>query len=143
MLNKKTDELNNILNFIETEHELNHYLNETLSKPLISLPDYIKQLCKEKNIKKSVLIEQADLHRTYAYQILNGTRSASRDNLIKLCIGGQFSLEQTNRILTLGGYNKLYAKNPRDSLITFCINKQCNLIKTNILLDHHQQLPLV
>ena len=66
MLDKKTDELDNILNFVETEDELEHYLNETLSKPLISLPDYIKKLCEEKNIKKSILIEQSDIHRTYA-----------------------------------------------------------------------------
>ena len=54
MLDKKTDELDNILNFVETEDELEHYLNETLSKPLISLPDYIKKLCEEKKIKKKV-----------------------------------------------------------------------------------------
>lgn len=142
MLDKKTDELDNILNFVETEDELEHYLNETLSKPLISLPDYIKKLCEEKNIKKSTLIEQADIHRTYAYQILTGDKSASRDHLIKLCIGGNFSVEETNRILTLGGYNKLYAKDARDSLITFCLKKQCNLIKTNLLLDNYNLLPL-
>ena len=53
-----------------------------------------------------------------------------------------FSVEETNRILTLGGYNKLYAKDARDSLITFCLKKQCNLIKTNLLLDHYNLLPL-
>lgn len=142
MLDKKTDELNDILNFIDNEKDLETYLNQTLSKQVLGLIDYIKELCLSKNIKKSVLIKQADIHRTYAYQILNGTKSPSRDNLIKLCIGDQFSVEETNRILTLGGYNKLYAKDPRDSLITFCINKQCNLIDTNLLLDRHQQLPL-
>ncbi len=139
MIDKKTTELDDILNYIDNENELKDYLNQTLSNPILTFVDYMEQLRISKNIKKSALIESADIHRTYAYQILNGTKHPSRDNIIKLCIGGQFSIDETNRALTLGGYNKLYAKDQRDSLITFCLNKQFNLIDTNLFLDRFQQ----
>lgn len=137
MLNKKTSELDFMLSCIENEEELKKYFNQTLSRPILTFVDYVESLRLSKNLKKSVLIDQSDLHRTYGYQILNGTKSPSRDNIIKLCLGGHFSLDETNRALTLGGYNKLYAKDPRDSLITFCLQKQQTVIETNLFLDHY------
>lgn len=142
MIDKKTSELDQMLNYIDSEEDLKNYLSQTLPQQTLSFVDYIEALRVSKDIKKSVLIDRADIHRTYGYQILNGTKSPSRDNIIKLCIGGQFSLEETNRALELGGYNKLYAKNPRDSLITFCLKKQQTIIETNLFLDHYKFSPL-
>ena len=142
MLEKSTNELEQILNFIEDEKELKHYLEETLPTEPLTMIHYIEGLCQEKAITKSHLIEQADIQRNYGYQILNGTKFPSRDYVIKICIGGQFSLEETNRTLTLGGYNNLYAKDARDSIIMFCIKKQLTIVQTNLFLDQYQHLPL-
>lgn len=142
MQGKKTIELDHLLNYIEDERELECYLQQHLSQETLNFIDYLEQLRLTKNLKKSTLIEQADIHRTYGYQILNGTKKPSRDNLLKLCFGGEFTLDEANRLLTLAGYNKLYSKDQRDSLLIFCLNKQFPLIKTNLFLDHYNQAPL-
>lgn len=142
MLEKSTDELEKILNFIDDEKSLGKYIEQTLSNEPLTMIQYIKDICLKKNISKTLLIQQSDIQRNYGYQILSEKRCPSRDNVIKICIGGQFSLEETNRTLTLGGYSKLYAKNARDSIIIFCINKCLNITKTNLLLDQYNQLPL-
>lgn len=142
MIDKRTTELDNILNYIESEDELKDYLAMTLSQETLSFIYYLVTLRLAKNLKKSVWIEQSDIHRTDAYQILNGTKTPSRDNILKLCLGGGFNLEETNRVLTLEGYNKLYAKDRRDSLLIFCINKGSNLLHTNLFLDKFNQDPL-
>ncbi|MGL4335811.1 MAG: helix-turn-helix domain-containing protein [Turicibacter sp.] len=142
MNDKKTIELDTILNVIESEEELSLYLNQTLPEETLSFINYIDSIRSSKDIKKSVLIEQSDIHRTYGYQILNGTKSPSRDNILKLCIGGCFTVEETNKALTLSGYNKLYAKDKRDSLLIFTLNKQFNLIDTNLFLDRYHHEPL-
>lgn len=142
MQGKKTIELDHLLNYIEDERELECYLQQHLSQETLNFIDYLEQLRLTKNLKKSTLIEQADIHRTYGYQILNGTKKPSRDNLLKLCFGGEFTLDEANRLLTLAGYNKLYSKDQRDSLLIFCLNKQFPLLKTNLFLDHYNQAPL-
>ena len=69
-------------------------------------------------------------------------KTTELDNILKLCLGSGFNLEETNRVLTLGGYYKLYAKDRRDSLLIFCINKGSNLLYTNLFLDKFNQDPL-
>lgn len=53
-----------------------HLTLETLLKqvPEINFVDYLEALLAKKNMSKSILINKANLHRTYAYQIFNGTK---------------------------------------------------------------------
>ena len=139
MSDKKTTELDTILNFIEDEKMLDDYLKLQLPKNTLTFINYLEEIRSNKNLKKGLWIEQADISRSYAYQIFNGTKSPSRDTILKLCISGGFSLEEPNKALTLGGFNKLYAKNRRDSLLIFALNKQLNLINTNLFLDRYEQ----
>lgn len=142
MIEKKTTELDSMLNFIEDEKDLEAYLNLHLSEETLTFIHYLEDIRLEKGIKKGSWIEQADISRSYAYQILNGTKSPSRDNILKLCISGQFSIDETNKALTLGGVNKLYSKDRRDSLLIFAINKKLSVIDTNLFLDRYSQPPL-
>lgn len=143
MDDKKTHELDNIVNFIDSEKELHEYLSQTISNNSnIDFVQYLDKLRKDKNISKAELINNADISRTYGYQILNGSKYASRDKILKLCLSGKFNIEETNRLLTLGGYSRLYSKDPRDTVIIFAINKGLSVIDTDLFLDKFNQLPL-
>ena len=76
----------------------------------------------------------ADIHRNYGYQILNGTKNPSRDNVLKLCLACKLSIDESNRCLTLAGFNKLYSKNARDGLIIYFINNGYSVIDANLKL---------
>ncbi|WMJ81758.1 helix-turn-helix transcriptional regulator [Clostridium sp. MB40-C1] len=135
MKDKKTSELLNILNSIDNTSNLNIYVKKvktTFSN--LDFCSYVTSILEEKNIKKSKLIELSNLDRTYAYQILNGTKKPSRNKILQLCIAAKLNIEETQKALTLGNVGQLYPKDPRDSAIMFSINKRLNLIDTNDLL---------
>lgn len=71
----------------------------------------------------------------YAYQILSGIRTPSRDKLIQLALGMNLELEEVQSVLKYSGNAPLYAHNRRDSIIIFAINKKTTVIDLNILLD--------
>lgn len=133
---KDTIELFNILNTADSDSKLEDYLANTLKYvDQLSFVDYFNNIVNLKGLKKSQLIELSDIHREYAYQILNGSKKPSRDNILKLCFGGKLTLIETERALALGKASKLYVKDPRDSIVIFCINKGLDLINTNIYLE--------
>ena len=143
MDDKKTHELDTIINFIEDEKDLNEYITNTISNSInFDFINYLAKLIKEKNISKATIIKLAGIDRTYGYQIFNGRKNPSRDKIIKICIAGKFTIEETNRLLSLGGYTRLYSRDPRDSIIIFSINKGLSTIETDFLLDKYNQIPL-
>lgn len=106
-------------------------------------PTYLKTIMHNRNIKKSELIEKANLHRTYGYQILNGKKHPSRDKVLQLAITLQCNLEECNRLLTLAGYHILYAKNRRDSILIFSISRNLSLFEIEEYLEEYGQPLLV
>lgn len=143
MVDNNTTELEDLLKNISSEHELEQFISSTLSPiKAISFHEYIEEVRISRNLKKSTLISNSDISRTYAYQILNGLKSPSRDNVIKLCLGGNFSLDESNKALKLAGYNQLYPKDIRDSLIIYFLNTNYTVINANLTLDKHNLLPL-
>ncbi|MDU1053733.1 XRE family transcriptional regulator [Clostridium baratii] len=131
MNEKSTSELLDILKDTKNIEEFEEYLNSIDTIKYTDFSKYILEKCAEKGIKKSKLIADADINRTYGYQILNGDKKPSRDKIIKLCISAKLNLEETERALALAKVGKLYAKNVRDSAIIFAINKGLNVLDTN------------
>lgn len=73
MQNKKTEKLLNILNNFQDKSQLNKYIDSLEShKNSPELSKYILEICKEKGFKKSDIIRNADIYRTYGYEILSG-----------------------------------------------------------------------
>lgn len=143
MYDRKTQELDDIVNFIEDEKELKKYINNTIAGGVnIDFVDYFDKLLTEKNLKKANIIKAADLDRTYGYQILSGKKYASRDKILRLCIAAKFTLEETNRLLSLGSYSRLYSKDRRDVVLAFALNHKLSTLKTNMLLDEWKEAPL-
>lgn len=137
---KKTSELLQVLNSINNKDTLNDYINNKInSYDTLTLSDYFDAIFKEKNLKKSDVINSTNLNRTYAYQILNGTKKASRNKILQICIGAKLNLNETQKALTLGNVGNLYAKNPRDSIIIFSLNKGISVLDVNDLLFQFEE----
>lgn len=135
MNENETVELMSILKNIDNESYLDEFVKITSTNfSDLSLPNFFQNICKEKGISKSDLIKNAEIDRTYGYQILNGTKKPSRDKLLKLCISASLDIEESNKALKLGNVGQLYPKNPRDSIIIFGINKKLNLFQIDELL---------
>ncbi|CEN93421.1 MAG: helix-turn-helix domain-containing protein [Paeniclostridium sp.] len=135
MNENETVELMSILKNIDDESYLDEFVKITSTNfSDLSLPNFFQNICKEKGIRKSDLIKNAEIDRTYGYQILNGTKKPSRDKLLKLCISASLDIEESNKALKLGNIGQLYPKNPRDSIIIFGINKKLNLFQIDELL---------
>ena len=84
------------------------------------------------------VIKKADINEIYGYQILSGKRTPSRNKLIRLCIGAEFSLDDTNETLKVAGFSPLFPKIKRDSIIIFGIQNNYPIWQINESLYAHQ-----
>lgn len=139
MINNNTTELDNMINNINSESDLDKFIKSTLS-PITTLEfhEYIDEIRISKKIKKGNIVANSEINRTYCYQILNGMKNPSRDNVIKICLACSLSLDECNKALTLAGFNKLYSKDVRDSLIIYFINNNFSVINANLALDKYK-----
>lgn len=134
---KKTDELLKILN---DSHDIDGVLQDHEEEFIqVSVSEYLTALIEQKNLVKSEIIKRSGIDRVYGYQILNGTRTPSRDKLIQLAFGMQLGFRETQRLLAYNGFAQLYAKNRRDSIIIFAIKEKKTVIELNILLDKNEE----
>lgn len=141
--NLQTIELMSLLKSINDESNLENYLSKTLGKSTdLQLHEYLSKTFKDKGLNKSTVIKNADIDRTYAYEILRGDKKPGRDKILQLCIGGNLSLDESNKALKIGNAGELYAKIPRDSIIIFGINKNLDILDINELLFSYN-LPLL
>lgn len=88
-----------------------------------SLTDFLAALLDEKGVTKAEVISRSGINTVYAYQIFSGLKKPSRDRLIQLAFGFGLDIEQTQRLLKIGGGSALYPRNKRDSII---ISAVCN-----------------
>lgn len=133
---KKTTDLLNELN--QTSH-IDQYLKDNEASIIDSnLSRYLCTLFEERALSKAEVIRNSDINEIYAYQILSGKRMPSRNKIICLCIGAKFTIEDTNKVLRIGGFAPLYPKSRRDSVIIFGIQKHYPVWKINDELYSHQ-----
>lgn len=134
---KKTDEL---LKIIDSSHDIDGFLNKHEREFItINISQYLDELISKYNLVKSNIIKRSGLDRIYGYQILNGTRTPSRDKLIQLALGMQIDFEEIQKLLKYNGFAPLYAQNRRDSIIIFAIKNKMSVIDLNLLLDEKKE----
>ena len=133
---KKTTDL---MNELSHSSHIDQYLDDNKAYIIDqTLAKYLCDVIEEKSISKADLIKKSDINEIYGYQILSGKRFPSRNKLISLCIGGEFSLEETNDVLRVGGYSSLFPKIKRDSIIIFGIQNNYTVLQINESLYAHQ-----
>ncbi|MDY3014273.1 MAG: hypothetical protein SOR61_03625 [Evtepia sp.] len=84
---------------------------------------YLKKL-EEKHCSRSQALAKSGLEVHYGYQILNGRKKPSRDKILCLCIGGGFSIRETNQALVWAEYSPLYPRRLRDAAIMLALNQK-------------------
>lgn len=99
-----------------------------------SVADYLNELLIKYDGKKPEIGKRANLDEGYMYQIFNGRRNAKRDKLLQLAFGFPLTLEETQRLLRLGGYGELYVRRKRDAYMMFALEKGYDVQQTNELL---------
>lgn len=133
-----TDELNNLLENMKPD-ELDSYLSEN-KKYLAEGPKafyyYMKDVLDEKNIKLKDVYLLAGVSESYGSKILTQEKhTTDRDLIIRFCIAGHFTWDETSRALKLYGMAELYAKDPRDACIIVAIkNRIYNMFDIDELL---------
>ena len=139
-----TFELEKVLQRIGTGGELEAYLEApgTLS-PYRTFAEFFLSLPETAAADRAELIRKSGLERTYAYQILNGTRpKPGRDKILRLCLAAGLSPAKTRKALEAGGEAPLYSRNRRDAILTFALQKHCSVEDTVLLLDSFGETPL-
>ena len=126
---KELNSTSNIDSYLKDNE--NYIINQTLCK-------YLYELIEAKNLSKSEIIRKSDINEIYAYQIFSGKRFPSRNKLIRICIGAEFTLEEINNVMTVAEFSPLYPKIKRDSIIIFGIRNEKSILQINELLYSHQ-----
>jgi hypothetical protein len=135
-MDKKTDELMQILRQKpDAEYYINEYQDEMLHQ---SLTELLKTLLDEQHLSKADAIRDADIDRTYGYQIFDGKHKPTRDKLIRLAFGMHLSVSQTQQLLKTAQISPLYPRVVRDVLILECLFQGKNVHACNTSLADHE-----
>ncbi len=125
MQEKPTNELNQMLENTRPE-ELGSFLKENsryMADDKKGFYYYFKDVLYEKKIKLKNVYLYADVSETYGSKIITMEKhTKNRDLIIRLCLAGHFTWDETNRALKLYGMTELYAKDPRDACLIVAIN---------------------
>lgn len=98
---------------------------------------YVKDVVESKNIRLKDMYSFAGISESYGEKIVRMERhTKNRDLIIRLCIAGRFSLDETKKALKLYGMNPLYGKDKRDACLIVAINNRIyNLADIDDLLE--------
>lgn len=98
---------------------------------------YVKDIVEAKNIMFKDMYLQAGVSESYGEKIIRMEKhTKNRDLIIRLCVAGHFSVEETSKALKLYGMNPLYGKDRRDACLIIAINNRIfDLYKIDEMLE--------
>ncbi len=109
-----------------TPDQLSHYLEQyadaliTDEKPFAA---YMRALFKKKNLRQQDVFLAADISEGYGYKLISEEkRTRQRDVILRLCLAGHFTLNETQQALKLYGMAPLYPRLPRDAALIIAFN---------------------
>ncbi len=127
MNGKSTTYLNRILEKVKPD-QFKSFLND--NNKYMTASDkafyyYMTDVIGTKGIKLKDIYSFAGVSESYGSKVLTMEKhTRNRDLIIRFCIAGHFSWDETNKALKLYGLNELYAKNTRDACIIVAINNR-------------------
>lgn len=86
--------------------------------------EYLFRRMEGRGMRRVELIDALRVERVYGYQLLNGTRRMSREQLIRTALLLRMDVRETQRLLRLGGAPSLYARDRQDARVLFAIAKE-------------------
>lgn len=146
MHNRPTEELDSILAQTKPD-KIGEYIQnnrEYLSDSLKGFYYYYKDVLDSKHIKLKEVYAQVGVTESYGSRIISTDKhTKNRDLIIRFCLAGHFSLEETNRALKLYGFTELYSKSPKDACIIVALNNHIyDVDKIDALLEKNGQQKL-
>lgn len=106
------------------------------------LTDALQRLFEERNMAKTTLAKSSGISEVYLHQVFAGRRNPSRDRLLCICVGLGITLDETQRMLTQGGYAQLYPRTRRDAIISYGVVHQLPMGEINDKLFAEQEKTL-
>ncbi len=103
----------------------------------IDINSFWNEVIVESQMKKSDIINRADIGYTYFYDIIKGKKTPSRDTVIKLFIALGLGTERCQQALKLNNWAPLYPRIKRDSIIIYALEQHLTLEKTFYLLEEN------
>lgn len=85
------------------------------------LPDVLSQYIDEKKISRAEIIRMLNVDRNYGYQMLNGTRTPTRNCLIQIALILKLDADQISYLLRLAGKSPLYVRNIVDARVFYAV----------------------
>lgn len=134
-MQKNTDDLMKILG--QSPDAKNFITNNSSELLTLSLTEYLEKLLKDKKMKKSDVIRDSALDKTYAYQIFDGKRKPSRDKLLQLAFGFGLTVDETQNLLKIAREAVLYPRVERDIFILAALHNKSNLSDCDEMLEEH------
>ncbi|MDR2493413.1 MAG: hypothetical protein LBD25_08175 [Coriobacteriales bacterium] len=84
--------------------------------------DFFNELFLATGHQRSTVIRNANIARTYGYQLLDGTRVGGRDYYLSVAIAMHLDLRTTQRMLAITSSGALHPLIKRDAAVIFAIN---------------------
>lgn len=119
-ISKTTDEFENEFKMVKNDEEIKEYVSK-LNK--LDAGGYLQKLLEQKSKKVSDIIAHGNISSSQVYKFINGERGISRDKILIISCSIGLSVEETNNLLKISGFNKLYIKDKRDSLIIYGLER--------------------
>lgn len=126
---KSTDELLNLLQNLD----IDEFKKEDAFQD-INISEYLNELLNTHGLQAKDIIIKLNMERSYAYQILKGRRNPTRNFLIRIAFLCQLSVDETQKLLTVGNRPILYPRNRFDAAVLYCIQHNLNEEELNELL---------
>ena len=125
----KTDDLLKLLENTDDIASRWQELREDMKAP--SFSEYLSELINERGIDAAKFGVKTLISRSFAYQILSGTRVPSREIILRISVALGCSVDETQRLLLLADRGALYPKVERDAAIIYCLSNGSDLYQTD------------
>lgn len=126
---KSTDELLDLLQNLDIEEFL-----KADSFQDINISTYLNELLAGHDIQPKDVIIRLNMERSYTYQILNGRRRPTRNFLIRIAFLCRLSVDETQKLLTIGNRPILYPRNRFDAAVLYSLQHKLSEDRLNQLL---------
>lgn len=89
-----------------------------------SVADVLNQILERKGLSRARVAKDSGLNEIYAYQVMAGTRTPSRDKVLCICVAIGLTVEEIQGLLKMCGYAPLYPKRKRDAIVLFALKEK-------------------
>lgn len=126
----------------EPWHAITHGadLDEVLSHAALderTLSSWARDSMAASGMPRNEAIHRSRLNQTFAYQILAGTRHASRDKLLQLAFGMRLDIRDASELLERGGACRLRSDSRRDLIVAYALHHGMGIEQCDDLLWAH------